>query len=171
MTRVRRGPLGAPEIDGGARVSVSYTPDAIATAVSHEAPCGIDIEPVDRSLPSGFATPAEEHVWAALDLPPIGLACAKEAIGKALGFGLLAAWDSYRLGDVRRLTAATGLVTLSSFPFVRAVVTTTGTLCLGLATTRTSSADPEPSLVAAVAALRVADGARTSGESARPASR
>lgn len=149
---IRRDALGAPRADGALHLSLSYTPGLIATAVSDEAPCGVDVEPMDRALPHGFADDRERAVWAAQSLPLIGIACAKEAIGKTLGFGLLAEWRSYQLTEVRALSPERTLVTAGAYGFVEAVVGRHGSLCLALATVRARGSETRTALLDAVAA-------------------
>ncbi len=93
------GPFGKPAIAGdrGPHFNLSHCKGLVACAVSPDVPLGIDVEPLDRLVPSGLAEVSlapGEHAWL-LDLLPqerqrgfLRLWTLKEAFIKATGKGM-----------------------------------------------------------------------------------
>jgi 4'-phosphopantetheinyl transferase len=87
-------PSGRPYVDGVA-VSISHSRELVAVAASLIGPVGVDIEdvyPREVSALAGRWFDAEELAWMAAQPDQLAaflhLWTAKEAVGKALGFGL-----------------------------------------------------------------------------------
>jgi 4'-phosphopantetheinyl transferase EntD len=140
-------------------VSLSHTAGFTASAVATSAiALGVDVEREDRPLPRQIRPAAADLVIEASlgrRFPDIGTWTARESVGKALGFGLLATWDVYELAGVTALGVDRPVwqVEFRALPFMRSHVWSP---CAGaVMALATSTAVELPVVLAAIDALQL----------------